>query len=200
MTTEQPQHETAPAATHRRVIDGGEVFEADDLETLADKLADAKGHATKKIREQEAELREWRAKGEKNETVEAFVAAHGDYQNDGAAGDKNGELMRMKLAELGLPVTSENLSKAYSHLKQSGLLTLKGEEAHSDTDDKTKEPERIAQAKVEPTPQRTNKTSGISTQSRPSAVPQNTEPSEDDAYSMPLDKLRQLSNKQMAAR
>ena len=49
----------------RRVIDigdgaGPEIFEASTLEELIDKIADAKGHATKKIRSQEEELRKLR--------------------------------------------------------------------------------------------------------------------------------------------
>jgi hypothetical protein len=62
---EQPEgeEEEAPAKIlYRRVVDIGdgvdpEIFEANSLEELLDKIADAKGHATKKIRQQEAELR-----------------------------------------------------------------------------------------------------------------------------------------------
>lgn len=247
----------------RRVIDlgegaGPEVFEAESLEELVDKIADSKQHATKKIREQEAELRDLRAKTaeppklkvlsaddeyilsqefqknpsvafrktfkeltgyevedfkdvkqavdavrtaqQTNDAINIFIASHPDYENDGEAGKRNGEAMRMKLAELRVPVTSENLSKAYLHLKQSGLLTLKGEEAHADAEGKTKDAERIAQPKEEPTQTRTKKVSGISTHNRTAVVPVATEPSEDDAYKMPLEDLRRLANKQLAAR
>lgn len=194
------QLETAPATPatsdakpYRRVIDlgggaGPEVFEGITMEELADKLADAKGHASKKIREQEAELRDWRTRGEKDATVEAFVAEHGDYLN----GDKNAELMRLKLNELGLPVTSENLEKAYTHLKERGFLELRTEEV-SATGKAQEAP------KAEATQQRTRKTSGISTQSSRAVPPANTEPSEHDLYTMPLEKLRALSNKQTRA-
>src|SRR6185312_2142070 len=63
-----------------------------------------------------------------NEAIQRFVATHEDYEDAGESGLRNGDLMKMKLAQLGLPITSENLSKAYSQLKQSGLLLLKGEE------------------------------------------------------------------------
>lgn len=260
---EEPEEvvEEQPASLYRRVIDlgggaGPEVFEAESLEELVDKIAEAKEHATKKIREQEAELRELRAKTaeppkpktlsaddeyvisqemqkspvattrkifkeltgyeiedfkdvkqavdavktaqQTNQAITTFIASHPDYEDDGAVGKRNGDLMRMKLAELGLPATSENLSKAYLHLKQSGLLTLKGEEANAVTDGKAKEPARIEQPKEEPTQQRTKKVSGISTHNRTANVPVSTEPSEDEAYSMPLDKLRGLANKQLA--
>lgn len=193
--TELQQLETAPAASvakHRRVIDEREAFEADSLEELVDKLADAKGHATKKIREQEAELRDWRAKGEKNETIENFVATHQDYEND----ERNAELMRMRLAELGLPLTTDNLHQAYSHLQQIGALTLR-----RGTDSRTEESRRTVEpAKVELVPQRTKKASGISTQSSRAVPPANTEPSLEDAYELPMDKLKLLANRQMGAR
>lgn len=254
----------------RRELDMGEgagveVFEAEGatreeaLEALADKIADAKLNSTKKIRLQEAELKDLRARNaeqpkpktlsaddeyvlaqefqktpgaafkkmfkeftgyevedftsvkqaadafkaaqQSNSAIATFVATHSDYEDDPAkGGGKNGELMKMKLAELGLQVTSENLSKAYSSLKQSGLLLLKSEEAHADTDDKTKEPDRIVQPKVEATPLRTKKTSTIGTHSRVTTVPVNTEPSEDELYKMPMDKLKQLANKQLGGR
>ena len=268
-TTKEPDVDEPEEFIARRELDMGEgagleVFEAtgatreEALEALTDKIAESKLNASKKIRQQEAELRDFRARTaepakpkeisaddeyviaqelqknpskafrkmfkeltgyevedfssvkqaydaykvgqQANQGIATFIATHSDYEDAGKAGERNAELMKMKLAEMGLPGTSENLSKAYSHLKQSGLLTLKGEEAHADTDDKTKEPERIAQAKVEPTQQRTKKTSGISTQSSRAVAPASTEPSEDDAYKLPMDQLLQLANKQMSAR
>src|SRR6185437_9775777 len=90
-----------------------------------------------------------------------------------------------------------NLSKAYSHLKQSGLLVLKGEEANANADEKAKETQRIAETKVDPAQTRTRKTSGISTHSRATAVPVNAEPSEDDAEKMSPEQLRALANRQL---
>lgn len=244
---------------------GAEIFEAEGatkeeaLEALADKIADAKLNATKKIRQQEAELKDFRARSaeppkpkelsaddeyviaqelqknpskairrvfkeltgyeieefatakqaadavissqRQNEAVSRFVATHDDYEDKGDGGDRNGQLMRMKLAELKLPVTSENLSKAYNALKQSGLLTLKNaEEAHADTTEKTEGSGRIVQPRVEAAQTRTRKTSTIGTHNRTTATPVNTEPSEDEAYRMPMEKLRELANKQLAAR
>lgn len=253
----------------RREIDLGDgsgiqVFESEGdsekeaLEALADKIADAQRNATKKIREQEAELKDLRAKTTKgpepktisddeeyvfaqelqkkpvatlrkmwkeltgyeledfvtakqaadavmnaqkhNEALNTFIATHPDYEDAGEVGKKNGQLMKMKLAEMRLPITSETLSKAYSSLKQSGLLLLKGEEAHADATDETTDTSRIERPKVEPTQTRTKKASTISTHNRVAATPVNTEPSEDELYKMPMDKLRELANKQLAAR
>jgi len=134
------------------------------------------------------------------EAISTFVAMHPDYEDQGAIGDKNGQLMRMKLAELRLPVTSENLAKAYLHLKEGGLLTLKGEEANPVADGEPAEPARIERPAAAPAQQRTKKVSTIGTQNRITPAAPKAEPTEDEAYKMPLDKLRELANKQMSAR
>src|SRR6185437_529244 len=263
------EEDDAETFVARRELDlgegaGVEVFEAEGsskeeaLEALADKIADAKLNASKKIRQQEAELKDYRSRTaeapkpktitddeeyvywqelqkkpaatlkkmwkeltgyevedfvtakqaadsivtvqQQQKAVTTFLATHEDYEDQGQNGEKNKTLMLMKLDQMKLPITSENLSKAYSSLKQSGLLLLKGEEAHADATDKAKEPERIAQPKVEAAQTRTKKTSGISTHSRSTVAPVNTEHSEDEAYKMPMDKLRELANKQLGAR
>lgn len=193
MAEQQQINETASVSPQkiRRVIDDREAWEADSLEEMVDKLVESKRHASRKIREQDEELCAWRGKGEKeagvSRVIGSFVAVHDDYENEGPEGERNGELMRMKLNELRLPVTEENLSSAYSHLKAKGLLTLKAEP----------EPEpQIVQVKAEPVPQRVRKSS-IGTHSRSASVPVNAETSEADAYKMPLEQLRELANKQL---
>lgn len=249
---------------------GVEVFEAegatekDALDALADKIAEGKRNASKKIREQEAELRELRAKNaevqkpkeisaddeyifsqefqkaplatqrkmlklalgyevediaeavriskeisaerqntkskEKTSTaVTTFIATHDDYEDEGVEGTRNGAIMNQFLLEKRLPVTSENFHKAYLHLKQGGLLTLKGEKANSEATEETEETERIVPPKVDAAPQRTKKTSTIGTHSRTTAVPVSTEPSEAELYNMPLHELRARANKQMSS-
>jgi hypothetical protein len=239
---------------YRRIIDigdgaGPEVFEADSLEGLVDKIADAKGHATKKIREQEKQLRELAPKQPaakefskddeyvfsqelmskpteaikkifkeltgyeiadfasikqatdaanqaqaKSLAASTFLAAHPDYKDS----TKNSTAMR--LAMQGKAVTSETLHKAYLELKESGLLELQDEKAKRDGQDTTKqEADRIENQPVETvTTPRTRKASGISTQNRPAVRPV-TEPTEDEAYTMPMEQLRALANKQLAS-
>jgi hypothetical protein len=265
--TPTPKSEDQEVFVASREIDlgdgsGVQVFEAEGaskeeaLEALSDKIAEAQKNATIKIRQQEAELRDLRAKNAEREkpkeptadeeyvlaqefqkmpraafrkmfeemtgmkpeefrtmqaaarayetattTTEAintFVAMHPDYEDAGTAGDKNGKLMRMKLAELRLPITSENLAKAYLHLKESGLLALKGDEAHSDAIEPAGEVERIVPDPAAPAPQRTRKVSTIGTHSRVTPVAPKAEPSLDDAYNMPMDKLKELANRQLA--
>lgn len=135
--------------------------------------------------------------------VSAFLAAHPDYEDDGKDGEKNTRLMQMQFNEMGItwpPKSSDELTKAYLSLKESGLLILKGEGAHSDTNGNVDGKQRIVEPTPAPTPQRTKKADSIGTQHRTPATPVNTEPSEDDAYNMPLDKLRSLANKQLSAR
>lgn len=235
---------------YRRVIDlgdgaGPEVFEADSLEELVDKIADAKKHASLKIRAQEAELRDLRAKKQaektkedqdseyvlsqelqqkpkdvikrlareafeeeqrqkqseierKQQVVKNFLTTHPDYDDEGEAGQRNGALMSKWM---GGAITAESFEKAYQELKSSGLLRLKGEEAHSGTEQPKPKEERIVRPKAEDvTPPRTRKESGVSTHSRPAALPTSTGPSEDELYSMPMEKLRDLANKQLLQR
>ncbi|SRR5216683_7669477 len=255
--------EAAPqGVTVRRVVDlgsgaGEEVFEAtaptreEALDALADKQAEAKLNASKKIREQEAELKELRARtgeplepkeptadeeyvlaqefqkmpkatfrkmfeevtGMKPEdfqtmkqaaqayqtatttsaAIETFISTHPDYENGGEAGDKNGAAMKGKLNELKIPVTAESLSRVYDLLKQDGALALKGE-AKPET---RPEPQRIPAA---PAQQGTRKASTIGTHNRVAPAPPPAEPTEEDAYKMPLEELKKLANRQMSAR
>lgn len=135
--------------------------------------------------------------------VSAFLAAHPDYEDDGKEGERNTRLMRMQFKELGIlwpPKSSDELTKAYLNLKESGLLILRGEGAHSDTTGNGEGKQRIAEPEPTPTPQRTKKVTSIGTQNRVAATPVNTEPSEDDLYNMPLEKLRNLANRHAAGR
>lgn len=240
---------------------GVQVFEAESPEELTEKLVEAQKNATIKIRQQEAELKELRARtaekppskdltddekyilkqefdkdpdaalrkwfekrtGRKVEDIgelgkrldaeaetrqrlqamEAFLASHEDFNNEDKIDGKlnpNGDLMRMKLAELRLPITSENLHKAYLQLKASGLLRLRtGSEANADTTTEPEATERIAQPRTETTQTRTRRTSsGISSHGRPAPPPPGF--SEADAYNMPLDKLREKANAQLSGR
>lgn len=208
--SEQQQIESE-SVTVRRELESGEVFEASGptreqaLEVLADKMADAKLHATKKIREQQQEIKDWRSRNERatltNDAVSKFVSEHDDYLNDGDAGDKNGELMRMKLAELGLSVTPENLETAFLHLTKRGFLQLKGEEAQRQpTTGKTKEPVQwiTEPSRVEPTRTQIRRHSTIGTHSRIGSVPYKNEYSLEELEKMPREKITELANLQLS--
>jgi hypothetical protein len=123
-----------------------------------------------------------------------FVTTHPSYIGDA----QNGARMRDWVESHNYSeFTEENLEKAYQDLKKSGLLNLKSEEADGSTEVVTKDAERIAQPEVKATQTRSlKKSSTVSTKGRPAPVVK-TEPSEDDLYKMPLDKLRDLANKQL---
>lgn len=252
-TTTEPEK-----VAYRRVIDlgdgaGPEVFEADTLEELVDKIADAKGNATKKIREQEKELKDLRTKKqgeEKQQTadeefvnsqellskpteafkklfrqttgvdIEDFKSTHKTIQSaqvtakrraigdqfikshaaDYADTDRNAGLMNKWLA-LHNDYSTEGFEKAYQDLKQSGLLDFQGEGANAGQTEQSKQQERIVPVadKVTP-PQQTKKASGLSTQNRTAVPTTPAQPSEADAYNMPIEKLRELANRQLAVK
>lgn len=248
---EEPEEEEI--VFYRREVknaDGSvDVYEDESLEGLLDKIADGKANANTKIRQQEIELKELRARTAQkpktkeytadddyvyqqeflksptaafkkmfkdmtgrdiaefgtiaereqifqqaeatNNALASFIATHTDYEDS----VRNSEAM--KLALQGKETTGENLHKAYLHLKQSRLLDLKGEEAHVDTEPKSKTTEPTVQPKTEVTQQRTKKGSGVRTQSRVAPVTSN-EPSEDDLYDPAKYSLDEIKRRALA--
>jgi hypothetical protein len=257
---EQPQ-EKATRFVVRRVVDIGEgvdpeIFEAEGatkdeaLELLADKIADSKRHATRKIREQEAQLRKvkeneapkarqfsedeeyvysqelmakpteafakmfremtgveitqfktvadkvnaFEAGRQANEAIANFLTTHPDYEDNKRSADL------MTLALEGRDKTAENLEKAYQSLVSKGLFVT-GDGQASLVQDETEQPKTgITSKTVKTPPQGTKKASGLPTTNR-SAVPvKSNEPSMDELYNMPLEKLRDEANKRMSGR
>lgn len=132
-----------------------------------------------------------KVKSTRKSAADAFVATHPEYVDT----DKNAAKIN-KWCELHSDFSLEGMNKAYQDLNESGLLQVKGEEAgHGQDEDR---PETRTEEKAEViSPRVTKKASGLSTHRRtPVAVA--TQPSEDELYSMPLEKLRQLSNKVLA--
>lgn len=124
-----------------------------------------------------------------------FVDSHPDYVQD----TDNGKRMSAEVRRLGYnEFTDESLEKAYQSLKASGLLKIKAEEAGGTTEVETEETERIARPKAEATqPRSSKKASTVSTRGA-GAPAVKAGLSEDELYSMPLEKLRQISNEQLA--
>lgn len=164
------------------------------IEQILDKRLDAKLEVVAaKQREQEA--------GNKRslDVAQRFVDTHPQYVAD----PKNGNPERMlaefaRLNPTATELTSEGLEKAYSSLAKSGLLVLKTEGADDATAGKVEVTQRTVEPTTEPTQQRSSRSSGISTRNRPAAPVTNQQPSLDEAYSLPMDKLRELANKQLA--
>lgn len=232
----QAEPEEVDAIVYRREIDlgdgsGRQVFEADTLDGLVDKLASAQEHATRKIRELSTKRpepvvekldpnQEWllsqeliatptetfkkmfektvgmpidafKTRTAKLEAFEqaqteeangrAFLAKHPEFVQNSA----NASRMERYIRTYKLEGTPENIEQAYKDLSDSGLLELKSEE---DVDGA----QRIAEAR----PVAARKVaSGISSK-RSSTVNRAQEPTEEDLYSMPLDKLRSLALKE----
>lgn len=129
----------------RREIDlgdgsGVQKFEGATLDELVDKLAEAQRNATRKIREQAAQLKanekpvEAPKPGSAEErlaaieariawanTASEFVGAHPDYQNT----QQNAVKMERYMAAQGIPKTLEGLEQAFKELSESGLLAGK---------------------------------------------------------------------------
>lgn len=126
---------------------------------------------------------------------QSFVDTHPEYVADA----DNGRRITAEVQRLGYSEFSEtSLEKAYQSLKASGLLKLKAEEAGGTTEAETEEPQRIVEPKVEATqPRSPKKASTVSTRGAGSPAVK-TGPSEDELYSMPMEKLKQISNEQLA--
>lgn len=126
---------------------------------------------------------------------QTFVDTHPDYVPDA----DNGRRITSEVQRLGYnEFTEESLEKAYQSLKASGLLRIKAEEAGGTTEAEAEETERLARPKVEATqPRSPKKASTVSTRGAGSPAVK-TGPSEDELYSMPMEKLKQISNEQLA--
>jgi hypothetical protein len=238
---------------------GVQVFKAPTMEALLDKLAEAQKHATKKIREQAADLKKFAAqkakddadneyvvgqemlskptaafkklfkettgvdidsfktKWERVEALEAaqqkqsiedkknaaatqFVAAHPEFvtnKQNGARLEKAVNILVADAERTGRAVDfNAFLEEAYSDLSQSGLLELKSNETpEEEVAEEEPKPVVVKEAAPKPAAPAPKRSSGLSSRARVQVV-KNTEPSEDDLYAMPLEKLRELGMKQ----
>lgn len=93
--------------------------------------------------------------------------------------------------EIDYPTLLEN---AYRDLSENGLFETKSQSVPVAKEPTETEVSRIGKP-GEVVPQQRRKGSSISTRGRSSVPAKNTEPTLDDLYSMPLDKLRELANK-----
>jgi len=226
---------------YRKEIDnadgsGVDVYEAESLEELVDKIAEGKKNANKKIRELNAQVKakaaaeqqteedveyvvaeklkknpkqtikevvtetiaeQQEAIARSNRVQEHFVATHPDYKKVPENGQKITDWVKLHgYTEF----TLDNLEKAYQDLKKSGLLILEAAGADDATDVDTTTQQRTAEEVENTTQQRSQRGSTISSSRRVSTSRVNTQPTEDEAYTMPLDKLKALADKQLASR
>jgi hypothetical protein len=215
---------------------GVDVYEAETLEELVDKIAEGKANANKKIRELNSRVKVQTAAEKKSEedleyivaeklktnpkqaikevllevqqeeqaktqralhAQDVFVATHPDYKKSVDNGNK---LMNWVKSHGYAEFTVDNLEKAYQDLKKSGLLVLEAAVANDATDVKVEDTHRTDEPKAEATQQRSqSRGSTISSRGRSTTAARvNALPTEDEAYAMPLEKLKDLANKQLA--
>lgn len=188
--------QTAPKAPAPAVTPENEALLAAELvqkpsETIT-KILKAHGVDLDEVKQSTEFVKRQQVQSTKKNAADAFVAATPEYADT----ERNGKLIN-KWCELHNDFSVEGMTKAYQDLNESGLLTVKGEEASVGQVEETPKPG--IPAKVEPTPttQRTKKASGLSTHRR-TPVPVATELSEEDMYALPLDELRKRANKQLS--
>jgi hypothetical protein len=75
-------------------------------------------------------------------------------------------------------------------LSASGLLQLKDVEAEP-----VKKEEKQVEKPAVQVQAHTRRASGLSSRARTATAPRNTEPSEDDLYSMPMDQLKEMARR-----
>lgn len=169
---------------------------ADDEYVVAERLKKEPKKTVEEIVSQVLEERT--AREQRSQAVQSrFVNTHPEY----LVSPENGTRLVAEFRRVNPDAnefTSEGLEKAYLNLKRDGLIALK-KEADGATEANTKENPPTEETKVEAAQPRSPRSSTISTRSS-ARTPVKTEPTEDEAYSMPLDKLRDLANRQLAER
>jgi hypothetical protein len=123
------------------------------------------------------------------QTGREFVQTHPDYFNS----DKNNTKLEKWLRTEGLPVTVENLGKAYNDLSESGLLEPRPQKEDVEPGQRVVQP-RIAAPTQRIVGQR-RAASGLSNRGGSVDTPRSLEPTVDDLYNMPLDKLEALARR-----
>jgi hypothetical protein len=237
----EEQAEEVDEVVYRREIDlgdgsGKQVFEADSLENLVDKLAKAQENATRKIRELSTTKKVENKPSEEEEFVlaqelatspslafdkmfqkrfgktpeqlqqilqrvegfdrqqaertaaEEFVSGTPDY----VANKANGTRITRYLETYKLEGTVENMQKAFKDLSESGLLETKTVETQ---DAETRNGTRI----VTVAGHQRRAASGLSSKRTASTPTRATGPTLEELESMPLGKLLDLANKELAA-
>lgn len=124
----------------------------------------------------------------KNAAATDFIQAHPEYIPNKANGARLEKAVNILIADAERqnrqPDFASIVEAAFKDLSDSGLLALKSDEPAPATVEPTPEPVKTAK-----------KSSGLSSRVRTITTPRSTEPSEDDLYEMPLDKLRTLAIK-----
>lgn len=122
-----------------------------------------------------------------------FLADHPEFVPNKANGAKLEKAINLLVADAerkGVEVDfPQFLEEAFLDLSESGLLELKNAEVPEPVKE-TPPPAKPVQVAAH-----TRRASGLSSRARTATTPRNTEPTEDDLYSMPLEQLKELARK-----
>lgn len=181
---------------------------ADEEFILSQELTTNPSKTIQKLVDQELKRREQvaqssREQGEKDiATSDEFMARNPEYSRTPA----NSQRLVKYLETYKLGVTVENLETAFTDLNKSGLLELKSAEVSTEEGATDDTETNTATARIEQTVERTTVSepvqrkkaaSGLSARGRVVAPPaRSTEPTEKDMYSMSMEELKELGNKQ----
>lgn len=132
----------------------------------------------------------------KARAAESFLAAHPEYVPNQSNGTRLSRAVNLLIKEEqaeGREIDYGTLLlKAYDDLKSSGLLEIKSEESAKETTG-TDEPRIEESVRTVPVQRPVKRASTITTRSTTTRVAK-AEPTEEELYTMPLDKLRELAN------
>lgn len=132
------------------------------------------------------DLAAFRREEAERKSAKEFVDAHPDY----VPTPKNGARIEKWLRVEGLAATPENIEKAFQDLSESGLLESKKPE--------TQATETQSGARIVTVSGQRRAASGLSVK-RTASAQRTTGPTDEEAYKMPLDKLAELANRELAA-
>lgn len=110
--------------------------------------------------------------------------------------ESNGARLGRYLNRFGLEFTVENMKKAFEELSADGLLVQRPQEPSAGNGNASAEQPRIATPAQPATPQRRTG-SNLSSRGRSVAPPAKKKLTETDLYSMDIDKLQDLANRQL---
>jgi hypothetical protein len=151
----------------------------------------------------QAEAQQKQVDAEQNKATAAFMAAHPEFIANPVNGQKmidRVELLEARAIKEGKSLNYATLlENAYSDLSKDGLLELREQEVNgADAPEDAGKPRIVAPeepAKKQRAVQR--KASGLSARARSAAPVKSSEPTEDELYQMPLEKLKELANQSL---
>ena len=176
----------------------GKQLQEKPKETVSKLVADAL--AAEKKRQDEAAQAAQESEKAKAEASQNFLATHPEYIANQANGNKLFRMVNLLDGEARAKGVTKDwsalLEEAFSDLSRDGLLNLKTTEVDDAQKTDDAEPSRIVKTE-ETAPTQRRRASGLTNRVRVTTPVKSSEPSEEELRTMPLDKLRELADKQL---